>query len=97
MVPENEEVRGSAMVLWLIVLVVAAAAFGYSLGLDSGQQRSSRRVEDQLDVMMHHLSAADRPAGDAEAADKPAAAPKAIGAGDAANATGPRGTAMIDS
>jgi hypothetical protein len=97
MVAENENGGGSSKVLWLIVLVLGAAAFGYTLGAGSGQERASRRVEDQLDVMMQHLSSADRPAGDGGAVEDPAVVPPDTGAGDGANVTGLRSTALIDS
>ena|SRR5215211_1014257 len=97
MVPENENSGGSSKALWLIVLVFAAAAFGYTLGVGSGQQRASRRVDDQLDVMMQHLSSADRPAGEGGAVENPAVVPPDTGAGDGANVTGESSTALIDS
>jgi hypothetical protein len=97
MVLENESGSGSSKVLWLIVLVLAAAAFGYTLGVDSGQQRASRHTDEQLNLMMQHLSSADRPAGDVQAAGNPATVQTETGPGGADSVAGPRGTAMIDS
>ena len=50
-----EKTIGFAKLACLVVLVTTAGVFGYSLGRESADQRVGDRVDQQLDVMMHHL------------------------------------------